>query len=130
MMYKGMFKGCRAAAFGHSGKDHLITCHVNQSWSKPSRHQLGTGGNPAERSSKLGMAMVDGTFSGPFDPATCSRSSPSAADRLKRSDEVLFFTAGCAAGGGGVFFFAPGNDILSECTDSLHSSLEPLKSII
>jgi hypothetical protein len=58
MMNKGMFKGCRAraaafdaAAFGHSGIDHLIAHHVNRSWSKPSKHQLGTGGNPAGRSS-------------------------------------------------------------------------------
>jgi hypothetical protein len=77
------------------------------------------------------MAMVGGTISGPFDPATCSRSSPSAADwqspaAFKRSEEVLFVTAGCAVGDRGVFFFAPGDDILSGCTDSLHSSLEPL----
>jgi hypothetical protein len=62
------------------------------------------------------MAMVGGTISGPFDPATCSRSSSSAADRqspaaFKRFNEVRFFTAGCAAGGGGVFFLAPGDDI-------------------
>jgi hypothetical protein len=77
------------------------------------------------------MAMVDGTVSRPFDPAICSSSSPTAADQqspaaFKRSEEVLFFTTGRARGGPGSFFFAPGDDIFSKCTDSLHSSLESL----
>jgi hypothetical protein len=77
------------------------------------------------------MAMIGGTISGPFDPATWSRSSPSAANRqspaaFKRSERFFSSRRDAPAGGGEVFFFAAGHDILSECTDSLHSSLEPL----